>query len=393
MAGVGSLMQLAATGPQNAYLDTDPQVDYWETAWQHYTPFATAVQELEFPTGLDFGADSMVVVPKAAHMLGEMYLECTLPALGIDGCWVDGVGFAMLQDVKLTFNDQLVHQYDPAWADVHARVHQPHGRRQALQEMVGSGRVLDLQTEHRLYVPLDFFFSQHGRGKPRLPLVAMSNTEVTVSLSLRSLADLVVTPNVADDVPPVSLVDPKLLLNYTWLDAPEVAAILAAPELQMLVQQERSSVTYNYALDSGSMDMRVLPVVTVPLNFLNNCVEQLLWVVQLEEGASGLQYLEAVDAATLLFSGAERFSGRPGKYFELCNPRDYCTSWAPGVYSYSFALDASMQQPSGTANFSAMEDCSLRLQLNSTERCMIRTFGLSYNTLLISNGQARLAFE
>ena len=260
MAGIGPLIQLVAVGEQNVYLDLLPQVTPWVRVWKRHTPFAMVTQELLFPTGLDFGQKSVVEIPKSGDMLGEVYLELTLPALGFAGTWVDTVGYALLETVKLFFGDTLVHDQDRCWYDLYDRVYLSEGKRGATSQMVGRGVNLSTAVPQLLYVPLHFFFTRvDGPARLRLPLTAMTNTLIRLELTLASLSDLVVgSPAFAA---PPSLVEPKLLLNYAFVDDQETQALLATAT-DLLIEQSVSELTYNYLVEN-TLTQAIQPTVTV----------------------------------------------------------------------------------------------------------------------------------
>jgi hypothetical protein len=62
------------------------------------------------------------------------------------------------------------------------------------------------------------------------------------------------------------------------------------------------------------------------------------------------------------------------------------------VYVYSFALDPEKMQPSGTCNFSKIDNNSLEIRLDRSDLANLRVYGLGYNVLRIENGMAAVAY-
>jgi len=76
---------------------------------------------------------------------------------------------------------------------------------------------------------------------------------------------------------------------------------------------------------------------------------------------------------------------------------EMCHSNTPkdGINIYSFAIKPEQHQPSGTANFSKIENIFLLLNVDSgiiNENTVLYIFGRSYNILRISNGLCALAY-
>ena len=64
---------------------------------------------------------------------------------------------------------------------------------------------------------------------------------------------------------------------------------------------------------------------------------------------------------TLGLKGHERFKARNGLYFNYVQPYQHGTGYSPadGINVYSFALDPNNHQPSGTCNFSRIDNATL----------------------------------
>jgi hypothetical protein len=72
--------------------------------------------------------------------------------------------------------------------------------------------------------------------------------------------------------------------------------------------------------------------------------------------------LAVLDSAKLQLNGQDRFSTRKGSYFNKTQPFQTIGTVVPaGVYLYSFALKPAGRQPSGTCNFSRIDNATLSL--------------------------------
>jgi hypothetical protein len=98
----------------------------------------------------------------------------------------------------------------------------------------------------------------------------------------------------------------------------------------------------------------------------------------------------------LILNGQDRFKEQPGKYFNQVQPFQYHSGTPyPGVYSYSFALKPEEHQPSGTCNFSRIDNAqvAVTLKTNSDSSTTMHMFATNYNVLRVQSGMAGLAFS
>ena len=106
-----------------------------------------------------------------------------------------------------------------------------------------------------------------------------------------------------------------------------------------------------------------------------------------------------VVTAKLQLNGQDRFSEREGTYFDLVQPYQFHTR-APdtGINVYSFALRPEEHQPSGTCNFSRIDNATLQLVLSNatvegTSTAKVRVYATNYNVLRIMSGMGGLAYS
>jgi len=106
-----------------------------------------------------------------------------------------------------------------------------------------------------------------------------------------------------------------------------------------------------------------------------------------------------VIVAKLQLNGQDRFSEREGTYFDLVQPFQHHTR-APdsGINVYSFALRPEEHQPSGTCNFSRIDNATLQLVLSNAtvqgvNTAKVRVYAVNYNVLRIMSGMGGLAYS
>ena len=85
-----------------------------------------------------------------------------------------------------------------------------------------------------------------------------------------------------------------------------------------------------------------------------------------------------------------------GKYFNQVQPFYHHTGNPyPGIYSYSFALKPEQHQPSGTCNFSRVDNSQVAVVLKTgvNANSYLEMFAVNYNVLRIQSGMGGLAFS
>jgi hypothetical protein len=106
-----------------------------------------------------------------------------------------------------------------------------------------------------------------------------------------------------------------------------------------------------------------------------------------------------VAVAKLQLNGHDRFYEREGRYFNLVQPFQHHENVpATGINVYSFALKPEEHQPSGTCNFSRIDNATLQLTLTSQSvkagrSCKVRIYAVNYNVLRIMSGMGGLAYS
>ena len=100
--------------------------------------------------------------------------------------------------------------------------------------------------------------------------------------------------------------------------------------------------------------------------------------------------------AKLMLNSHDRMSEREGRYFNLVQPYQHHTnSPATGINVYSFAMNPEEHQPSGSCNFSRIDNAVLQLQLTpeaAAEACRVKVFGHGMNIFRVAGGLGGVAF-
>ena len=439
----GGLMQLVAYGAQDIYLTGNPQITFFKVVYRRHTNFAVESIEQTFNGQADFNKRVTATISRTGDLLQQMYLEVVLPATGGTSVeWCYGVGNALVKQAEIEIGGQLIDRQYGDWMNIWTELTVPAGKRDGYDNMVGNtltasteqvGELSATATQYRLYVPFQFWFNRNPGLA--LPLIALQYHEVKLNLELRQLADLIQGWSVTGTG---SLSVCKLYVDYVYLDTDERRRF-AQVSHEYLIEQVQ--FTGSETIPSGGAGSK-----NITLNF-NHPVKELIWVHTTANhaaaatvntgnnpyGSNWFNYsgsdatgVDSFTTALLQLTGHDRFSVRYADYFRKVQnyehhsrvPRvgaDLAGAWSDTkratlrqyIYSYSFALSPEEHQPSGTCNFSRIDNAVLQMnyaldglvsnsalqtQLGRTS-LNLNVYAVNYNVLRIMSGMGGLAYS
>jgi hypothetical protein len=116
-----------------------------------------------------------------------------------------------------------------------------------------------------------------------------------------------------------------------------------------------------------------------------------------------------VSSAKLQLNGHDRFQARDGNYFNYVQPAQHFPNTpADGINVYSFALKAVDHQPTGTCNFSRIDNATLQVDcglynasssgyapeyLGTNSNSVLNIYTVNYNVLRVMSGMAGTAYS
>ena len=227
----------------------------------------------------------------------------------------------------------------------------------------------------KLYVPLQFWFCRNPGLA--LPLIALQYHEVKLNLEFETFANSV-TSSMNETTG--SLSDVSLWCDYIYLDTDERRRFAQVSHEYLI---EQLQFTGNESAASAAVSLR--------LNF-NHPVKELVWVGT--TSTSGV-YDGTLSLAKLQLNGHDRFAERNGAYFNKVQTYQHHTNIPSGnVYLYSFALKPEEHQPSGTCNFSRIDNATLQLTwAGAVSGRNAKVFAVNYNVLRVMSGMGGLAYS
>ena len=258
--------------------------------------------------------------------------------------------------------------------------------------------------EYTLYVPLEFWFCRHSGLA--LPLIALQYHEVKVNIqfspvtAISSYKGATNGPLIQKGVGRNGLVAASLWADYIYLDTEERRRFAQVAH-EYLIEQLQFTGEESVTATSNNIKMS-----------FNHPVKELVWVVQQNDKVDcgepcqfPFDYQDSnganpVAVAKIQLNGHDRFDQRFGSYFNYVQPYQHHTrSPATGINVYSFALKPEDHQPSGTCNFSRIDNAVLNLTLTPatldavTTGAKVRVYAVNYNVLRVMSGMGGLAYS
>jgi len=371
--------------------------------------------------------------------------------------WLNWVGHNLINNVNLEIGGQEIDKHYGDWLQIWNELTQEPGKQAGYADMVGNvpqlvnlivqggencdadcgygepnalNEVTSCAPEYTLYIPLQFWFCRNPGLA--LPLIALQYHEVKINLEFEALNNLCFdyadgatasTHQIRDRVAASGLVSASLYVDYIYLDTDERRRF-ATVSHEYLIEQLQFTGAESVTSSSNK----------IKLNFNHPCKE-LVWVVQrdsfvscddaviqpfkgqqpfnysdwwdravLESGYSvtrveGMAGYNPIVTAKIQLNGHDRFYEREGRYFNLVQPYQHHTNIpAVGINVYSFALKPEEHQPSGTCNFSRIDNATLFITLtnntvSATTSAQVRVYAVNYNVLRIMSGMGGLAYS
>jgi hypothetical protein len=405
----GGLMQLVAYGAQDIYLTSNPQITFFKVVYRRHTNFACESIEQTFNGSVDFGRKVTATISRNGDLITNCWVEAMLPAL-TSGGYVNSVGHALLKEVELEIGGQRIDKHYSDWLEIWSELTVPAEKRDGYKLMVGKRDVNPTEVTEdaqKVYVPLQFFFNRNPGLA--LPLIALQYHEVKINIQFGSLDECTygASGQTGEATVAADSLKASLYVDYVYLDTDERRRF-AQMSHEMLIEQLQ--FTGDESVNAGSNNK-------IRLNF-NHPVKELIWVVKngddtddsnpFSYGADGDTFFEGSDGldagtdkdtvenAKLLLNGHDRFSERDGSYFRLVQPYQHHTCVPKkNIYCYSFALKPEEHQPSGTCNFSRIDNATLSLKVNGSSGTtkLAKVYATSYNVLRIMSGMGGLAYS
>ena len=320
-------------------------------------------------------------ISRNGDLVHRMYLECNTGT--VDKA---NYGHAMLDNVELEIGGQKIDKHYGHWMETWAELTEPNtsgvvatsvasmaatGANDGtyatkFQRMAAAGGVSAANVDlGMIFVPLQFWFCRNPGLA--LPLIALQYHEVKVIVNLSS-----------DYGSGTSGL--KLWADYIYLDTDERRRFAQVSHEYLIEQVQHTTVSDNTSFD---------------LNF-NHPVKELIWTDAYVSGDWTGSGVSTGVNWKLVLNGHDRMAQREYRYFTRCQVWQHHTGYGSvmgedQIAVYSFALKPEEHQPSGTCNFSRIDNAQLKC--TTTTGGDMNIYAVNYNVLRVMSGMGGLAYS
>ena len=453
----GGVIQLVAYGAQDIYLTGNPQITFFKAVYKRHTMFAIE----NFPQlaigNARFGNKLTYVITRKADLLGKSFLELYLEFKDEDGkiltfneirqeiCLSKGnnslaksFGYSLIDYIEIEINGTKIDRHTGHWMAIQSELTKTFNER--INDMFLHDTFYNAphisENAILITIPLQFWFNKDPGLY--LPLVALQYHEVKINVKLNNESLIIFTPGefgrnsiFHKPVKTIDIIEMNLNCDYIYLDTEERKRF-AQNSHEYLIEQVQ--MLPGEHCRSSNTDM------LVPLTF-NHPIKEIIWTIHDKANNALLGPIwsgqkDRIKKAVIQLNGVDRFPEKPGIYFQtiqksnhhtgidlhdflsingyfvskmlnsnsnvLFNELDYTSLPIAKIdpFIYSFALEPQKHQPSGSCNFSRLDNAVLSMTLNqnspdiiSDKGLDIRIYGLGYNVLRIVNGMGGLAYS
>jgi len=365
----GALVELVSKGAQDAYLISETGISFFKMKYHRHSNFSQAPKKLEFtgqrPTP---GGVSSIILKNYGDLVNYMWLENigsnlntsfsnilvgTVFDLYIGGQKVDSQPIEYITDVWQTY-----------MADTYSK----------------SGVINNLaQIAYPQFMPFHFFFCDYNSF---IPLVALQYHEVEIRCFWG--------PN-----PLLKSVDITVFANYVFLDTIERFELVNRPHEIIITQVQTLPVTFSNT-NATVVDMSPLnhPVKSfffgVPTLSTKISPPQVLSFSQVDLQINGTNFFEFMTPVYFYLVQSYFHTDNSVINWDYVNEQPQTTKF----YMFNFALSATSYKPTGTCNFSRLDNSKLTIQgVSCTPSVQTGSlFAVNYNILKIQNGLGGIIF-
>jgi hypothetical protein len=342
-----------------------------------------------------------------------------------------------VSDIELTIGGQRIDKHYQKWWRLYSELYLDEAKRVQYGKMTSSSVKGGDGTKNKVYLPLVFFFNRNPGLY--LPLIALQYHEVRLDITLSASYSKYFSTN-------GSVNSTKVWGNYVYLDTEERRRFAQKGHEYLIEQVQHTGVdtveaqgtkqvrlSYNHPVkelvwcfsstgtaatgndlwDTTATTRNLVKMATgtadLPDADFSNCLvspNACGAPMVLQNGANSNVWLEEAPVGAthpvgplstfkLILNGQDRFKEQSGKYFNQVQPfYHHSGNPYPGIYSYSFALKPEEHQPTGTCNFSRIDNAQVEVvEKTSATVTNMHMFAVNYNVLRIQSGMGGLAFS
>jgi hypothetical protein len=418
----GSVTALHAIGPQEDHLLLeDFTKSQWNPDFKRYTNSVMYQRIIPFPPPNPAYQNQTIqleLLPtELGHLLSNMYLKVTMPALPTGSRYSSQLGRALIKQVDLLVNETVIETLYDDWYIIRDQMFLDADEQTGMFQAVG-GSNINSQVQTDYIIPLEFFFCRRKTHndhdderlrRPYFPLCAMWNQRLYVRFTFQPNTWWcnVAAPHTTD------LILPKLVTEEILLENAEKLYYTNTP-LKYIVNRVKKESTLTFSAGNPQLQLTAsFPVQTLAWFFRNKNYEDVTsglysdsrynygyttqyiqTGIQLNFPSGASNYIDVIDTAKITLNNVDILSTFQGSlYYTFKQPMEHGLSIpSKSIYSYSFGLTPKEYNQGGYLNFSKLnsQTTTLTLVFNPSYATQISQ---GYNLYMFYYGYTLLEFQ
>ena len=388
-------MQLVAYGAQDIYLTGNPQITFFKVVYRRHTNFSCESIQQTLNGSVGYNKKVSATISRNGDLVHRCYLVLTATNADANDKF-GAVAHQMIKEVSVEIGGQEIDKHYGSWISMWLSLTSNKDKAKMLNSM-GTQVVAANTKSNNLYLPLQFWFCRNPGLA--LPLIALQYHEVKFHIAFN--------PGLKSDDRSTSAVQSTAMTCELWCDY----IYLDTDERRRFAQ-----VSHEYLIEQVQSDRFKTASTSHELNF-NHPVKALYWTKESAFDANagntdgGGVKLEAPGAGktNLKLNGHDRMAQREERYFTEVQRYQHHSGCGDtfinsitdaqgteqknnlegAIAVYSFALEPEEHQPSGTCNFSRIDNAHLKLSAS----VQVSVYAVNYNVLRIMSGMGGLAYS
>ena len=462
--GYGQLL-LSVKSDSDNYLVGNPQFTYFKSVYKRHTNFSIDYQSIKLygDTENVFGKKLYINVPKNGDLVHRMFLTFEVEVgINADLEQIAPLGYNYIDYIELYIGGQLIDKHTGEYLAIYHEQFSDSSKSIGIANMVGIQNNTNDSTKKLITLPLRFWFNNDVGLS--LPLIALQYSDIKIDIKFNDKNKVNKFSSSQPGVSGISINNIALLSEYIFLDKEERNMFSSKTHEYLITQLQSSQLNtiprytelYSKYYDPGSgIKKEKLEKLRFKVNMrFSYPIKQIIWGIQdliskkvsnntpsiyMDYENEGIfKYnmwnnhtpgSEQMTYCNIIINNKELMEEMPADFFRYIQPITYGQghginyidlntvvdtnnpkmdelqlSKGLGFYSYSFALKPKNFQPSGSLNFSKLDNIQLKFGIRKTHEKddttdninqnskMISLYAINYNILKISSGMCGLAF-
>lgn len=285
--------------------------------------------------------------------------------------WFEKLGHAIIEYFDIKIGNQIIDKQTGDWLTLYSYLFIEPSHIPNYNKMIGNIDELTvyddkIKNSYKLIIPLQFWFCRNlGLA---LPLIALRYHDIIIDIKLKKLKEVSYFEKDHD----LQILNATLYIDYIYLDVDE--------------RKRFAQNTHEYLIETTQFLSFSFfnNEIMAKIDFINP-IKFITWFIEPDHTIIN-QYL-SINNQNITDPNFNHL------YFNYYQPYLYFKNIPPqGINVYSFSLNPTEHQPSGTLNLSIIKDFSLTIELKEEKNYILKIYAMNYNILRIAGGMAGLAF-